>query len=60
MEALGWALIGALMIAWLALAHARRVSVSGEQGPRTPQPASPGLVARRPRPLWLNYKRSSE
>jgi hypothetical protein len=56
MEALGWALIGLVSIAWLALFHGVREPVALEHQLRPPAPEAPDRVATRSRRLWLDYK----
>jgi hypothetical protein len=56
MEALGWALIGFVSIAWLALFRAVREPVRGEQERRLPTPESRERRATRSHRLWLDYK----
>jgi hypothetical protein len=56
MEALGWALIGLVSIAWLALFRAVREPGGVEPKRRPPTPESRDRLATRSRRLWLDYK----
>ena len=53
MEALGWALIGVVSIAWLALFHAAPERVEFDPLPPREPPEPPPTRARR---LWLDDK----
>jgi hypothetical protein len=56
MEALGWALIGLVSLAWLGLFHGVRNRVGFEHERGLPTLESSERAAVRPARLWLDYK----